>query len=239
MMLIALELIAILVVVIVAVVFERYYTKHLKRKNVTDESLPPPEYADKWLKAKGFVYLSTFSYRRVGDSPVNEWVYTSGEIIAESGVVEKQTPVFFFTLFNDNSVVETGFASGSNIDQPNYSFHFVPGGLEAAYTAHQEKIAQWGRRPVPLRTVDDYERFLALLKTHKHQRQDQTFMRLMGGLLFLLIGAILMYAGEEFPPMLFLSILSIVIGVRLLYGLTKPLNRGRAFTELFDHFVDK
>jgi len=224
----------VLAAVIVALVADRYFVRRQTPKDARQDNLIPPQYMDQWLRAKNFTPLHTLRYTRLNQSPFYEWIYTSGEIIAETGVVENQNPLFLFTLFEDNSVVETDFPSGKDEDTPSYSRHIVENGVEAAYAYHQQKIAGWGRKPVPLLTADDYERFTAMMKaTHTRNRGQRDFMLGVGGLVFLLIGAILLEVGEGFMPTVILACVSMLTGFGMMFMVTKSPAFDQQFAEFF------
>ncbi|MBI1257994.1 MAG: hypothetical protein GC204_11020 [Chloroflexi bacterium] len=227
----------ILAAVIIALVADRYYTRHKKRKDARDEKIIPPQYIDQWLRAKQFTPLHTLRYTRLNQTPFYEWIYTSGEIIAETGVVENQNPLFLFTLFEDNSVVETDYPSGKDETTPNYSRHIVAHGLEAAYDYHRQKIREWGRKPVPLLTADDYERFTAMMKaTHNRNRGQRDFLLGVGGMSFILVGGILLWIGEGFLPTVIIACVAMLIGFVLMYKATNSPEFERQFAEYIGRF---
>ncbi len=207
-----------------------YYLRHQKPKTAKNDE-KKPQYIDQWLLAKDFVSIGAFTYSQLLTlKPLTEYVYRSaaGDILVEMGDLDDSNVLVMYTLFTDNSYIETDFPRGRNIEQPNYSRHVVTTGLEAAYAYHRQKIRDWGRGVVPLRTVDDYHRFSELDKQQRRRHgSDRDFILVAGGLAFILTSGIFFYLGEGSPLFLTLAIVALLLGLALMHPVTRTIKIAR------------
>lgn len=156
---------AILSLVNLIIKWQRVTTAPSRRSyDVSNESQPPPKAVYEMLKILeeiGFVRLGEVAIDVLPLSKKVTWLLTKnkGMILAEVIKMEDKAACQFTTIFRDESILETSFPIGENIDKPNYRSRKNEVSLQAAFEQHMHHaraIHQQRGNPQAINSISDY-----------------------------------------------------------------------------------
>jgi hypothetical protein len=112
--------------------------------------------------------LVTLGFQRLGEtytrmplamSPGPAWIYIDASMTTHAEIVEITPSIFFTTVYEDGSVIETGFPQGEYITTPNFISQTVTTSVEDAYHLHTQSIKGFQiahGTPKLIKGMDDY-----------------------------------------------------------------------------------
>lgn len=128
----------------------------------SDISVPEPvQYAVRMLEELGFQQYAISETHLPTLSTVGiTWLFTNSEKDVSAEVIEYQNgaAVQFSTWYNDDTLVETSYPCGENINTKTFWSHFTREGIAEAYWLHRDQMQQFAaqtiRVPAPARSID-------------------------------------------------------------------------------------
>lgn len=137
---------------------------HMVDVTDTDFFIPAPvQVAARELEELGFQRVTVIEVHLPEHQAVsNVWYYINLEKDVSVELIEygDKAAVQFTTWYDDDSVVETSYPIGENIDTNNFRSHFSKTGISDAYHLHREQMHKFAMKkfsiPIPINSLDKY-----------------------------------------------------------------------------------